>query len=71
MQTLTFTEALEVFNNVLTEAGETPMCETEFKDWVGDGENLTDAEVEGWAKDLLSEIRTEKCAAKNAWMYEH
>jgi hypothetical protein len=69
MQTLTFTEALEVFNNVLTEAGETPMCETEFKDWVG--ENLTDAEVKELARDLLSEIRTEKCAAKDAWMYEH
>jgi hypothetical protein len=71
MQTLTFTEALEVFNNVLTEAGEKPMRETEFKDWVGNGENLTDAEVEGWAKDLLSDIHTEKCAAKDAWRYEH
>jgi hypothetical protein len=71
MQTLTFSEALEAFNNVLTEAGEQPLCEKEFKDWCGNGENITQVEVEGWARDLLSEIHTEKCAAKDAWMYEH
>lgn len=71
MKTLSFSEALEAFNNVLTEAGEQPLCEKEFGDWVSNGDNITHAQVEGMARDLLSEIHSEKCAAKDAWMYEN
>lgn len=71
MQKLTFTEAVELFNKLLTEGGEQPMCEKEFGDWIARSDEFTHADIEGLAKDLLSDIQTEKCAAKDAWMYEH
>ena len=69
MKNLTFEESLETFNSFLEEMGEAHLSESEVRDFgIQGGE--TNAQLEEWARDFVSEIQTEKCAEKDAWRYE-
>lgn len=63
-------EAVEFINELLTDAGESPLRDSEVSDWgIKGGETF--AQLEEWTNDYLSECHTEKCAAKNEWRYQH
>lgn len=63
-------ESVDLVNEFLSEAGEEPLTDPEeIKDWgIIGGES--EAKLKEMVSDFLSELRTEKCEAKNAWMYE-
>lgn len=63
-------DAINLFNEFLEELGVHPLSEKELQDWDIRGGESYDQLYE-WARDLASEIHTEKCASKNAWRYEH
>lgn len=61
-------ESIDLFNQFLTEAGEKPLDPVEIEDWgIIGGES--EAKIKEMVSDLLSELRTEKCEAKIAWMW--
>ncbi len=66
----TFKESFETLNELLAEKQMPPLSENEARrEWnIVGGE--TNAELQEWVNDFVSEIHTEKCAAKDAWRYE-
>ena len=64
------TQALAIFNDELELLGQPPMEANEFKDWF-QNESTTYDEIKNWARNLASEAHSDKCAAKDAWRYEH
>jgi hypothetical protein len=62
-------ESYNTFNRFLQKFGVEPLAEGELVDWNFQGDE-TDEQLSEWAHDLASDLRTEKCEAKDAWIYE-
>jgi hypothetical protein len=67
----TFQESFEAFNEILAEYGAAPIPEKDARLEFGIVGGETNAELSEWASDYVSEMHTEKCAAKNEWRYSY
>jgi uncharacterized protein (UPF0210 family) len=65
----TFKESFETFNELLEEYGVPTISEKVAIQDFGIIGGETNAELSEWASDYVSELHTEKCAAKHEWRY--
>ncbi len=67
---LTKKESIDTLNEMLVEKGLTPLTESEINDWgIMGGES--NAQLQEWVNDFVSELHSENCVAKDAWRYEN
>ena len=69
MHTTSKEESVDYVNELLTAYGLSKLTEGEVADWGLVGGELY-SQLEIYVKDFLSELHTERCQAKNDWMYE-
>lgn len=61
--------SLSTINEILAQHNESPLTESEAMDWgIIGGESYAD--LLGITRDLVSESHTDRCANRDAWMYE-
>lgn len=63
-------QAIETLNEMLQEYGLSPLNDNEIQDWgIAGGE--TNAQLQEWVNDYVSDIHSEECEGENAWRYEY